>query len=62
MISSIVDLIVQILKSIPFFDKWFTKTELEKENEKKQQVDKEQDSNQNTKRPSDDFWKNHGGL
>lgn len=60
MISAIIEAIVQALKAIPYFDKWFSKSELDKENQGKHDVDKEHDANEKTKRPSDDFWRHTG--
>ncbi len=57
--ASILDILVGILKAIPFFDKWFTKTPLEKEKEEKKKVDQEHEENKKRGRPSDDFWKSH---
>ena len=57
--QTIINLILEIFKKIPYFDKWLSKTELQKEEEAKQKVDKEHDQNSETGRPSGDFWKDH---
>lgn len=62
MFAAIIEAIMEILKAIPYFDKWFSKSEIDQEASGKQAVDKEHDSNAETKRPSDDFWKDHGGA
>lgn len=62
MVTTILEIVNNLLKSIPIFTKWFTKTEIDKENSGKQAVDKEGEANASAGRPSEDFWKDHPGA
>lgn len=55
--TQVVALIVALLKAIPYFDRWFDKPEIERENTERQDVDIEHEENVKRKRPSDDFWR-----
>jgi hypothetical protein len=56
MATGIIEAIVAALKSIPYFDKWFTKAEQDKETSARADVDKEAQNNEKDGRPSNDFW------
>ncbi len=62
MIEGIIAAIVALLQAIPIFNKWFTKSDIENENQKKEQIEKEHQDNAEKKRPSGEFWKDHGGI
>lgn len=57
MIGAILEFLTDLLKAIPFFDKWFTKSTVEKIQDEKRKVDEEHDKNVKAGRPSGDFWK-----
>jgi len=51
MLATILDLITSLLKAIPFFNKWFSRTEAEKNKDIQKKVDEESENMKDTGRP-----------
>lgn len=58
--KKIVDIVLALLAAIPILDRWFTRTPIEKEKEKRADVDQEHEKNKESGRPSNDFWQDRG--
>lgn len=58
MVETILELLKEILKAIPFIEKHFMDTPFENEQEAKKKIDEEHKKNNEDKegRPSGDFW------
>lgn len=49
--AAIIEIISGLIKAIPIFDRWFTKTTVEKQKEAQEDIDKEMDKIKNEGRP-----------
>lgn len=56
MIATILEFLMSVFKAIPIVSDWFKKDQLEKDRLAREAVDKEHHKNEESGRPSGEFW------